>query len=504
MIIKLPLLDDLSQFLTENFRNEVFLITEDKPIKCSGAVLAARSSVLEGMIRESNNIPVIEFSGNISGLECCLHVLYGGSISIDIRNYKSLFKFGKLFQIQEMMECVLKWVSEELPYDMFWDVSQELTKMGVTLTSGNFRDAIKRYISNYCYELCQYMKKLGIENNENAVKDMLDILSGADVISFEDMLTFLSHLLNTVTDKEQTPSFSTSNSISEKYVNSLVTCAILNLESRVKSDLISSFSLCSKYLDILKKLSTVCNEVESLRKIVILQNDAYSIPMALLCKEINLCTSVGLTRELVEKLTNPSTTSATIRFFTEYAAKHLHPCVIGEIVLKWWRVNCTEYHDLTFIKTLFTKIDDFYDNWLEDSRDDRRNYELFITLRLSTDINTFLCHYCTHDNNNLIALKQCIEKGDGTELTFPSNRICNTEDMEVYKDSMPAFRYNTSIFPPYGVIPGHWYMLFYSVESCTSSSRMVSLITESQQDILTYFETSDLVDLHFIPSPDSN
>ena len=76
--------------------------------------------------------------------------------------------------------------------------------------------------------------------------------------------------------------------------------------------------------------------------------------------------------------------------------------------------------------------------------------------------------------------------------------------MEVYKDSMPVFRYNTSIFPTYGVIPGHWYMLFYSVESCTSSSRMVSLITESQQDILTYFETSDLVDLHFIPSPDSN
>ena len=501
MIVKLPLLDDLSRLLTENFRNEVFLITEDKSIKCSGAVLAARSSVLEGMIEDSNNIPAIEFSDSIPGLECCLCILYGGSISIDITNYKSLFKFGQLFQIQEMMECVLKWVSEELPYDMFWDVSQELTKMGVALTSGCFRDAIKRYISNDCYELCQYMKKLGIENYENAVKDMLDILSGTDVISFEDMLTFLSHLLNAVTDKEQTPFF-TSNSISEKYMNSLVTCAILNLESRVKSDLISSFSLCSKYLDILKKLSTVCNEVESFRKIAILQNDAYSIPMTLLCKEINLCTSVGLTRELVEKLTNPSTTSETIRFFTEYAAKDLHPCVIGEIVLKWWRVNCTEYHDISFIKTLFKEIDDIYDRWPEDVRDDRRNYELIITLRIRTYMSRFLLHYCTHDNNNLMALKQCIEKGDGTELNFPTNELCNTEDMEVYKDIVPVFRYNTSIFPPYGVSTGHWYMFFLSLENYTCS--MVSLITESQQDILSYFETCDLVDLHFVPSPDSN
>ena len=103
MIVKLPLLDDFSRLLTENFRNEVFLITEDKPIKCSGAVLAARSSVLEGMIDDSNNIPAIEFSDNIPGLYSCLRVLYGGSISIDIRNYKSLFKFGKLLQIQKMM-----------------------------------------------------------------------------------------------------------------------------------------------------------------------------------------------------------------------------------------------------------------------------------------------------------------------------------------------------------------------------------------------------------------
>ena len=94
--------------------------------------------------------------------------------------------------------------------------------------------------------------------------------------SCEDVLIFLSDLLNVITDKEQTPS-SSSNTTSEKYIDNVVTCTISYLENRVKSDLDSSCSLCSKYLDILKKLSTVCNEMESLRRISFLQNDAYSI-----------------------------------------------------------------------------------------------------------------------------------------------------------------------------------------------------------------------------------
>ena len=499
MIVKLPLLDDFSRLLSENFRNEVFLITEDKPIKCSGAVLAARSSVLEGMIDDSNNIPAIEFSDNIPGLYSCLRVLYGGSISIDKRNYKSLFKFGKLYQIQEMMEFVLKWISEELPYDMFWDVSQELTKIGVALTFECFREAIERYISNDYNEFWQYIIKLCLEHDENGVRTILDTLSGTDVISCEDMLTFLSDLSNVITDKGQTPS--SSNSTSEKDINTVVTFTISYLENKVKSDLNSSCSLCSKYFDILKKLSSVCNDMESLRTISFLQNDAYLILTLLLCKEIDLCTTAGLTRELVEKLTNPSITYDNIRCFTEHATEDLHPCVIGEIVLKWWRVSRAKCPDLTFIKTLFTKIEDIYDTWLYDAARDCRYKELIITLKLDTDFSTYLCYYCDHDNKNLIALKQCIEKGDGIELTFPTNHIRNAQKMALYKYNMPVFRYNTAIFPPYGVSSGHWYLSFCNEED---SSKMVSLITESQQKILSYFESCKYVEFFVIPPPDSN
>ena len=219
------------------------------------------------------------------------------------------------------------------------------------------------------------------------------------------MMKFLFDLLNNITDKEQTPSSSTSDSTSEKYVNSVVTCTVSYLENKVKSDLNSSCSLCSKYFDILKKLSSVCNEVESFRKISFLQNDAHFIPMTLLCKEIDLWTSTGITRGLIEKLTNPSTTYDTIRYFTKYVAKDIHSCVIGEIVLKWWRVSRTGCPDSTFMKTLFKKIGDIYNAWLCNVYHDVRYNELFhaIEVELDTDYSKYFCYCCDHNGKNLIA-----------------------------------------------------------------------------------------------------
>ena len=239
-------------------------------------------------------------------------------------------------------------------------------------------------------------------------------------------------------------------------------------------------------MDILKKLSSVCNEMESFRRISFLQNDAYSMPTILLCKEIDFCTATSLTRELVQKLTNPGTTYDTVRYFTEYAAEDLHPCVIGEIFLKWWKVNCTEYHDISFIKTPFKEIDYIYDAWFFHAQEDIRYTELFETLLQDTFCSTYLCHHCTPDDDNLITLKPCIEEGDGADLTLPTDIIRNSPGMEVYRHNMPVFRYNTAIFPPYGGIPGQWYMAFCNEDH---SHNVLSLTTESQQNILSYIDS---------------
>ena len=59
------------------------------------------------MLEESENIPAVEFSDDLTGLEDCLDLVYGGSVEIREDNFKTIYKFGKLFQIREMMESVL-------------------------------------------------------------------------------------------------------------------------------------------------------------------------------------------------------------------------------------------------------------------------------------------------------------------------------------------------------------------------------------------------------------
>ena len=516
MIIKLPQLDDLNRFLDENFRNEVFLITEDKPIKCNGAILAARSSILEGMIQDGEDVPVIEFSDNVPGLYSCLRMIYGGSVAIDEKNYKSVYKFGKFFQIKEMTDCVLKWVNEELPYSLFWEVSCELKKLGVS--SKILKNAINRYCSENCDEFLQNTIRVCLNTNSStgtaSVKDTIvfDMFSEPNTISTENILTLLSDLLDAMTDKGQAVahSFSMSSSVSnstEIYVDCVVKTLISFLEKSNPCDFNSSSLVCTKYLEVLKKLSSVCNRVEYLRKISLLQNDSYLITLSL--KEINFSPLVGLTRELVEKLTNPSTSYHTIRYFTEHAAKDIHPCIVGDIVLKWWTVKSAQCPDTSFIKTLFKKIEDFYDFWSMAASSDNRYYDLFQTLNLGGNEFTNAIHfYFDKDNGNLSALREYIERGDGTALTLPTWDI-RCFGMETVMDKMSGFSYNPALFPPYRENDGYWFLFFrYKADSGTGSDSdfnfsMVSLITEYQQDILAYFDSCILGNLVFVPSLDT-
>ena len=112
-------LGDLTRFRRSNIKSEIYLVTEDVCIKSYGILLAARSAKLEKMVEESENIPAVEFSDDITGLEDCLDLVYGGSIDIREDNCKSIYKFGKLFQIREMMDGVLSWIAEYVKYDKF-------------------------------------------------------------------------------------------------------------------------------------------------------------------------------------------------------------------------------------------------------------------------------------------------------------------------------------------------------------------------------------------------
>ena len=104
-------LGDLTRFRRSDIKSEVYVVTEDVCIKSQRILLAARSANLEKMVEKSENIPAVEFSDDIAGLEDCLDLVYGGSVDIRDDNCKSIYKFGKLFQIREMMDGVLSWIA---------------------------------------------------------------------------------------------------------------------------------------------------------------------------------------------------------------------------------------------------------------------------------------------------------------------------------------------------------------------------------------------------------
>ena len=265
-MLTLSRLGDVTRYFTENFRNEVFLITEDKAILCNGIILAARSAVIEEVIRNSENIPAIEFSDNLPGLFICLNLIYGGSVEINQENYRSVFKFGKIFQIKEMMDAVLKWVAEKLPSSIFCEVFSDLTKLDSTASTAAFHSAIKRYFFNNFDDFLQSVLET-CHNNEESFKKVMELVttvdgitSGGKLLIFNFIYLTKTGLLDGTPDDDTTPS--SSASFSTRHVDTILSCAVEYIEKH--DDDILTWECTETFL---RKFSGVCCDVQSLRKI---------------------------------------------------------------------------------------------------------------------------------------------------------------------------------------------------------------------------------------------
>ena len=66
----------------------------------------------------------------------------------------------------------------------------------------------------------------------------------------------------------------------------------------------------------------------------------------------------------MKQLTSPITSYDVIKHFTENAGTGIHPCVVVEIVLKWWSVRTDREHvDMSFITSLITTIQNISSAW---------------------------------------------------------------------------------------------------------------------------------------------
>ena len=482
-------LGDISRYLKDNFRNQVYIITEDKPIKCSGILLASRSTIIEEIIENSENIPAIEFSDNIPGLFACLKLVYGGSINISRDNYRSILKFGIIFQIKEMVDAVLSWIAEDLPQNIFWDVYFDLKKLDFCDSSTAFLEATKRYISSNCDEFLQNTVDVCHHRSEENVRAVMELVNATDNITSDRMLTLFTDLLNTAPDDIKTPSSSTSSS--DKRVDTIISFAVGYIEKH-DGDMLDMKGTER----LLRKFITACDDTKNLRKLAKMLGDMiqYRKPSVSSIEDLNW--------NLIETLTSPATPCDTIRYFTEHAGTELHPCITAEIVLKWWSVRKGVCPDNTFIKTLFTKVQDIHDSWVYNLNLDSRYKDMVETLSLrEPGMKRFF--YYVSEPSSTDKLKECIQAGDSTPLVLPVENIYCTNNMAAYKETVPAFRYNPAVVPPYTINNAHWFLACEYRDNGVTTDNFISFITNTQQEIVNHLESCTHAWLRYVPLPNS-
>ena len=192
-------LGDLTRFRRNNVKNEAYLITEDVCIKAHGIILAARSAKIEVMLEESENIPAVEFSDDLTGLEDCLDLVYGGCVEIREDNFKTIYKFGKLFQICEMMESVLSWIAISVTYDKFWSVYLELKNLHDD--NSVFIDIIKRYMNADGDNFMEHSREICHSQDKNTITAVVELLSRIDDIT---VLSVMENIIDIATENNET------------------------------------------------------------------------------------------------------------------------------------------------------------------------------------------------------------------------------------------------------------------------------------------------------------
>ena len=400
-------LGNLTRFRRNNVKNEAYLITEDVCIKVHGIILAARSAKIEVMLEESENIPAVEFCDDLTGLEDCLDLVYGGSVEIREDNFKTIYKFGKLFQIFEMMDSILSWIAISVTYDKFWNVYLELKNLHDD--NSVFIDIIKGYMNADGDNFIEHSRKICHSQDKNTITAVVELLSRIDDIT---VLSVMESIIDTETENYKNLDATTSSNDSNNYVQTVVSSTVSYIENAIKSD---SFDECnnSRCKQVLQKVTRVCTNTETFRTITeilfdtsihtVTNIDASSQPASSSSSQPSSCWNFtassikDLNLEKVKQLTSSTISYGDIKYFTENAGTVIHPCIVVEIVLKWWSVRTDREHvDMSFITPLITTIQNVSSKWYYSVCDDERYKGLMETLNIPKPTAARYIYYRTY------------------------------------------------------------------------------------------------------------
>ena len=319
-------LGDLTRFLSSNIKNEVYLITKDVCIKSNGLLLAARSAKIEEILEESEKIPAVQFSDNIAGLEDCLDLVYGGSVDIREDNFKSIYKFGKLFEISKMMKGVLAWIANDVTYENFWSVYLDLKSLHDN--ESDFVNIITGYLSAADGNFMELTTELCRSQDKNTITAVVELLSRIDDIR---VLSVMENIINTATENNETVAATTSSTNTNNYLQTVASSTVTYIENYLKTNNCNEFRK-ARCKQTLQKVSSVCTHIETLRKINKISLDT-SIQLSS-CWNFTALSIKDLNWVTVKQLTSPTTSYGAIKCFAETCWNRNPPLCCGGDCLK--------------------------------------------------------------------------------------------------------------------------------------------------------------------------
>ena len=355
-----------------------------------------------------------------------------------------------------------------MTYDKFWRVYLQLRNLHDD--NSVFVDIIKGYLRVDGDNFVEPIRELCRSQDSNTITAVVELLSRIYDIR---VLSVMEDLIDTAAENNKTPAATSSSIAVNNYLQTVVSSTVTYIDNYLKSD---SFDECNKSRckQVLQKAARVCTNTETFRTITeilfdtsihtVTNIDAGTQPSSSSSNQTasswNFTASSikDLNWERVKQLTSPVTSYDAIKCFTENARTGIHPCVVGEIVLKWWRVRTDGEHvDMSFITPLIKTIENVSTEWYYNVCEDERYKGLTETLDIPKPEEERVMCYMGRAAYNNINLRDCIRKGDGTPVQLKCFKC--TYSMERYRQSVPAFRYNTAVFPPCGDTIHHWYVI---------------------------------------------
>ena len=182
------------------------------------------------MVGESNKIKTVKFSDDITGLKDCLDLVYGGSVDIREESCKTIYKFGKLFQIREMMDGVLSWIAVHVTNDKFWKVYLELKYLHDDISV--FVDTLKGYFSADGDNFIEHTAELCNSEDNNTITAVVELLSRIDNIR---VLSVMEDIIDTAIQNNETLSATSSSINTNNYLQTVVYSIVTYIENFLKS-----------------------------------------------------------------------------------------------------------------------------------------------------------------------------------------------------------------------------------------------------------------------------